>query len=249
MRIIAVNRFYRPDHSATAQILTDLAEHLAAGGRTVIIVTSRLGYEGGAALPSLEVLAGVEVRRVWTTSFGRGGLIGRSVDYATFYILALFELMRLARRSDVVIAKTDPPLLSVVAALASRVKGFQLVNWCQDLFPETAGALGMKWADGRLGAIARRLRNWSLRKARFNAVLHETMAQRLVDQGIARSGIRILPNWADADIRPVDAAANGLRREWGLQDRFVMAIREISVARTWRKRLRSLSPSRVISLA
>ena len=34
------------------------------------------------------------------------------------------------------IAKTDPPMLSVVAALAARVRGAMLVNWLQDLFPE-----------------------------------------------------------------------------------------------------------------
>ena len=44
-RVIAVNRFYWPDHSATSQILTDLATHLAGEGRPVTVVTSRMRYD------------------------------------------------------------------------------------------------------------------------------------------------------------------------------------------------------------
>jgi hypothetical protein len=36
IRLIAVDRFYWPDESATVQILTGLAEHLAAAGREVV---------------------------------------------------------------------------------------------------------------------------------------------------------------------------------------------------------------------
>ena len=36
-RVIFVNRFYAPDQSATAQLLTDLAQHLAAQGWSVMI--------------------------------------------------------------------------------------------------------------------------------------------------------------------------------------------------------------------
>ena len=39
-RLIFVNRYFFPDHSATSQILSDLAFHLAATGRDVHIVTS-----------------------------------------------------------------------------------------------------------------------------------------------------------------------------------------------------------------
>lgn len=47
-RVIFVNRFYYPDYSATAQILTDLAETLVAVAWQVEVVTSRLQYENPA---------------------------------------------------------------------------------------------------------------------------------------------------------------------------------------------------------
>ena len=40
-RVIFVNRFYWPDEPATAQLLTDLAESLAASGHPVTVITSQ----------------------------------------------------------------------------------------------------------------------------------------------------------------------------------------------------------------
>ena len=66
--IIFVNRFFHPDHSATSQILSDLAFELAASGHEVHIVTSRKLYGDGASiLPREETIRNVFVHRVgWT---------------------------------------------------------------------------------------------------------------------------------------------------------------------------------------
>lgn len=116
-RVVFVNRFFHPDHSATAQILTDLCLHLDREGWDVRVVTSRMRYDDpAAALAPRESVEGVQVRRVRTTAFGRGNLAGRALDYLSFYPAAFLAVLKEARRGDIVVAKTDPPLLSVVAA-------------------------------------------------------------------------------------------------------------------------------------
>ena len=134
-RIVAVNRYYWPDHSATSQLLTDLLEHLAAGGQEVLAVTSRQRYDRpDAALTASETHRGVSIRRLWSTRFGRSGLAGRAVDYLSFYASALFTLLFKVRGGDTILALTDPPLLSVAAGAVAAVKRPRLINWCQDLF-------------------------------------------------------------------------------------------------------------------
>ncbi|WP_370337821.1 glycosyltransferase family 4 protein [Parvularcula marina] len=224
MRIIAANRFYRPDHSATSQILTDLAEALVRDGHEVTVITSRLGYEDAAAdLPKRETLDGVEVIRVWSTKLGRAGVFGRMLDYLTYYLSAFLALINVVRKGDVLIAKTDPPMISVAAGLVSKMKGARLVNWCQDLFPEVAGALGMSWANGPLGRSLVWLRNRSLKGAALNVVLNENMKEHLIAEGMPEPNISVLSNWCDARIRPVPEAENELRREWDLEDKTVIA--------------------------
>jgi glycosyltransferase involved in cell wall biosynthesis len=214
MRVLFVNRYFAPDHSATSQMVGDLAFFLAGRGHDVVAITSRQRYDDASAhLAPRERLHGVDVVRVATTRFGRGFLPGRALDYVTFYLSAFFALLRRARRGNVVVAMTDPPLLSVVAALACMLRGARLVNWIQDLFPEVATALGM-----RAPGLARPLRDWSLRRAAMNVALGEQMAARIRARG-APAVVR--HNWADAALHPVENSPR--RSEWKLGDAFVVA--------------------------
>jgi hypothetical protein len=192
-RVLFVNRYFHPDHSATSQMLSDLAFHLAERGRNVAVVTSRQRYDDARAkLPARETIAGLQVQRVWSARFGRGFLPGRAIDYATFYISAFFALLRNTSRDSTIVALTDPPLISVVAALAAMLRGARLINWTQDLFPEVAEALGM-----RALRVLRRARDWSLRRAQTNVALGNSMAARLPNP-------IVIHNWADAALHPVD---------------------------------------------
>jgi len=174
-------------------MLSDLAFHLAARGWRVEVVTSRQRYgDAEAGLSPRESVQGVAVNRVWSTRFGRSFLPGRAIDYVTFYASAFVALFRKARRETVIVALTDPPLISVVGALAAMLRRATLVNWTQDLFPEVAEALGMKALR-----VLRGIRNWSLRRARTNIALGESMAARLPNAVV-------IHNWADASLHPVD---------------------------------------------
>jgi colanic acid biosynthesis glycosyl transferase WcaI len=203
-------------------MLGDLAFHLTARGHEVTVITSRQLYQDPhARLAEREKVAGVEVFRVGSTSFGRGSLPGRALDYLTFYLSAAFALWRAARADVTVVAKTDPPLLSVPAALVCALRGARLVNWLQDLFPEVAQAAGARFAMVRVLAW---LRDRSLAHAACNVVLGERMAARLRARGLPDERIAVIANWADGEaIKPVEHAANPLRRDWGLAESFVAA--------------------------
>jgi len=187
-------------------MVAGLAFFLAERGHEVVAITSRQRYdEPRERLAKRERVRGVEVVRVATTRFGRAFLPGRAIDYATFYASAFVALLRRARRGTVVVAMTDPPLISIVAALAAKLRGARLVNWTQDLFPEVATALGM-----RIPRVLARLRDRSLRAAANNVALGERMAER-IRAGGARATVR--HNWADASLHPIAVA----------HDRFVVA--------------------------
>ena len=223
MKTVFVNRFFYPDHSATSQILSDLSFFLSRSRYKVWVITSRQVYDNpDATLPHKDVVQGVRIIRVWTSRFGRQRLWGRAIDYGTFYLSALWCLLRIVRAGDTVVAKTDPPLISVVAAIATRLRGAVLINWIQDLFPEVASALAVK-GTGLSERLLRHLRNRSLQEARRNIVIGEGMARKLREEGIQSDRIRVIHNWADGStIQPVDLENNELRHEWCLENKFVV---------------------------
>jgi colanic acid biosynthesis glycosyl transferase WcaI len=223
-RLIFVNRFFHPDHSATSQILGDLAFHLAEAGFDVQVLTSRQIYDDPSRILSAsESVRGVHVHRVWATRFGRGRLLLRAIDYLTFYLSAIAKLATLADRGAVVIAETDPPLLSVPCALVAWLKRSVLINWTQDLFPEIAESLHVP-GIALAAPMLRWLRNISLKRARTNVVLGEGMAARLRAEGIAADKIEVIHNWSPAETASPAAgpAANPLRAEWNLGRKFVV---------------------------
>jgi len=223
-RLIFVNRFFFPDHSATSQILSDLAYHLAGTGRNVHIVTSTQIYDDAkAALPVSEIINGVHVHRVISTGFGRDTLFGRFIDYVSFYGSMWQCLVALVQQGDIVVAKTDPPLTSIIAMAAVRRKRARLVNWLQDIYPETAIQLGVPLMRGPLAAILTALRNRSLRHAEATVVVGDLMARKIESLGVRPSRVRVITNWCnDQEIRPIAQSENPLRQTWGLAGQFVL---------------------------
>jgi glycosyltransferase involved in cell wall biosynthesis len=218
MRDVFINRFYRPDQSATSQLCGELAEHLASTGMMVAVITSRLCHDNPRAdLPACDTLSGVAVHRVWSTRFGRAGLVGRAMDYLSFYVSATLCMLRLARNDTVLVAMTDPPLTSVPAACVARYRKAHLVNWLQDYFPEVAQRLGVL-DSGALNAVLRRLRNWSLDCASHNVVIGDRMRAMVADA--TGRAADVIPNWALEEGAAMDASK--LRAQWGLGGRFVV---------------------------
>lgn len=218
--IIFVNRYFWPDRSATSQILTDVAYHLAQQGHDVQVIASRLSYESDEGpYPAKEVHKGVTIHRVATPSFGRGNVMGRIADYLGFYVTSFFKTLAIARSGDVVVAKTDPPVLSWPIGIAARLKGAKRANWLQDLYPEVAEAFGVLGTNGLPARIARLLRDRSLRQADLNIAIGDRMADLLRRQKVEESRIAVIPNMTDdQSIRPIAAADNPLRTEWGFAE-------------------------------
>jgi hypothetical protein len=123
LRLLILNQFFYPDHSATSQLMTDLAESLVGRGFGVTAVSGRGRYNGGGdRLAPREDYRGVRVERAWSTGFGKGSSAGRLTDYFTFYLGAAWKLLALSRH-DVVMALTTPPLIGLLALTVCRLKG------------------------------------------------------------------------------------------------------------------------------
>jgi colanic acid biosynthesis glycosyl transferase WcaI len=225
MKLILVNRYFFPDESATSRMLTSLAQSLVNSGWSVHVLTSRsLHNDLSVQLAEREHVEGIEVHRLRTTTFGRGWLPGRAIDYVTFHLATIWRLLRLAHRDDICVVCTDPPLLSVTAVLPIWLKRAMLVNWLLDLFPEIAIQLGMGNRHRVLMRVALRLRDFSLRRASVNVAPMKRMTEYLEDRGIPARALVTINHWSDGNaIRPLDPERNALRREWDLGDRFVVA--------------------------
>lgn len=225
MRIIILNQFFYPDHSATSQLMTDLAESLVERGVAVTALAGRGRYNGGELLASHEIRNGVRIERAWCTSRGKTRMAGRIIDYLSFYLGATWKLMRMPHH-DLVMALTTPPLIGLIALLIGRMRGMRVVALVQDVYPDVAVALGTLRKGSTATSFFNHLNKFVLRHADRVIVLGECM-KRVVEQKIGREAggrVDVIHNWADgAAFPPRDQdAVNPFVIEHELQDKFVV---------------------------
>src|SRR4051794_6725279 len=109
-----MNQYYAPALESTAQLLTQLCESLAER-HDVRVITGALD----GAPPGRERRNGVDVVRVFSTTFERRRLSRRAVNYLT-YVLSSLRAALSARDVDIVVCMSDPPFVSAFAWIAAR---------------------------------------------------------------------------------------------------------------------------------
>ncbi|MBI3885043.1 MAG: glycosyltransferase family 4 protein [Opitutae bacterium] len=213
-RVIFVNRVYWPSQAATAQLLADLAEELAARGWEVHVVAA--GDENSRR-------HGVSLHRTGPGET-HGGLVSRARNYAAFLLGARRVLRDLVRPGDTVVVLTDPPLLAAAATGPALAHGASVVHWIQDIYPEIIPAHTGGWSAPLLAPL-RWVRNRAWRSARGCVPVSADMAATVAAQGVPASAISVVHNWAPPELKtPAAAAAIAAQRAaWDAADKFIVA--------------------------
>lgn len=206
-KIIFVNRVFWPNEAATAQLLTDLATALAARGHPVHAIAA--GHEGSE-------FRGVPIHRAGASPNTR---LGR---YVHFLRAARRELRSLIQPGDVVVLKTDPPLLAVAATALARARGALVVQWIQDIYPEVLTEHLGVWSVPLLAPL-RIARNRAWRASHRCVPVSEDMQSTVLATGVAPACALTLPNWApqELEVPATPEAIAAVRREWGVRDEFL----------------------------
>ncbi|WP_274425382.1 glycosyltransferase family 4 protein [Chelativorans sp. YIM 93263] len=224
MKIVLANRYFHPDQSATSRMVSSLAFALAERGFSVTALACRHFHDtSDIVLPAREAINGVSVHRLWTSGFGRRGMMNRAGDYATFHLSAMAWFLLHARARDLCVVCTDPPLLGVSAAAPLAIRGARLVNWIMDLFPETAVELGVLSRGGGLDRFATSLRDAALKRSDLTICPIHSMANYLEQRGTIPRKLATVHHWSDEkEIRPIHPEDNPLREEWKLKEKFIV---------------------------
>lgn len=223
MHIVALNHVYWPNSAATAQLLTELLEGLAARGHDVTVITRDEPAEHGGFRGS-ETRHGVVIKRVRDPGLGKANLWRRAADYLSFHAGAMKVLATLPHRPDVLMPLTTPPLIGAAAQAVGWLRRVPVVSVVQDLYPDVAVALGALKAGSAAQRIFSIATTASLRASQAVVVLSEAMKARVLRYGPAADSVVTIPNWALAELdeTPDPEAGREARLAYGFGDRFVV---------------------------
>jgi hypothetical protein len=223
LKVLILNQAFYPDVVSTAQHSSELAEALSRRGHQVTALSSTRCYDNPSVRYSRrETWAGVNIRRIWSSGFGKKARWRRATDFATFLANCVWNLLWLERH-DVVIALTSPPLISYLAALLTRVRGGRLVFWVMDMNPDQAVAAGWLNPASRSARALQKMLRYSIQRSQKIIALDRFMVERLVAKGADRAKISILPPWShNSDVFFTHEGRAGFREAHGLTGKFTV---------------------------
>jgi putative colanic acid biosynthesis glycosyltransferase WcaI len=213
-RLLVLNQYYWPGVEATANLLTELCEALAATYDVTVITGASRG------LPRRQERNGVQIVRIRSTAYDRAHLPGRAMNYLSYVLGAIGKAMT-CRRPDLVVCMTDPPFIASIGRLVAARFRASLLVVMQDVFPEIAVKLG-RLRNPIVVGFLRALIDPSLRAADRVIVIGETMKERVEAKGVAPERIRVIPNWGDAASVVPKPHDNEWARRHKLAKRFVV---------------------------
>ena len=105
-KIIFVSQYFYPEVASTAQLISDLAEDMAAKGMNVKAISGQPSYVKSDKLPKKEIHNGVEIHRVSSTCFEKNSKLGRVINWFSYTFLVFFKLLFTKDRAPLFIVST-----------------------------------------------------------------------------------------------------------------------------------------------
>jgi colanic acid biosynthesis glycosyl transferase WcaI len=223
-RLWVVCEVYYPEKISTGYYLTSIAEGLA-GDFEVKVLCGQPNYAArGTLAPKHEFRNGTEIFRAASTRLDKNVIPYRVVNMITLGASMFFKAVTHFKRGDRVLIVTAPPSLPYTIAPAALMRGASYVPLLHDCYPEIL--IATKKAS--VGSVVVKLLNicnrWLFKHASKLIVVGRDMRE-LMEKKTAGLDIPIdvIPNWADLElIHPTPRSENGLLKELGIEDKFVL---------------------------
>jgi glycosyltransferase involved in cell wall biosynthesis len=203
LHILVVSQFFSPEMAAPAARFHDLGRLLLERGHRMTVVTGFPNFPSGRVSAEYrgrawqrEVIDGIEVLRGWLYASPRQTPVRKSVTFASFAASSSLRVLLTRFRPDVVIATSPPPSSFISGRLAARRLGAPLVLDVRDIWPEQLVAAGRMSS----GSLARLLESFAIRAYRAASaitVVTEGKRERLMEKGVPREKLFVLPNGVD----------------------------------------------------
>ena len=195
MHIVALSQVYWPDDVSTAQHLTDLCELLSCQGEYVEVITSKHKYEESRIVyPGTEQHHDVSIRRLNDFGFGKRTVLGRLLDFTSFNFLLFFRIV-FAKKPDLYLGMTSPPLVSFFGVLVAKLRQVKFCYWTMDLQPELSIRSGLIGERSLMARMLVSIGDKIFRNADKIIVLDKYMKEHVIRRGAKPDAISIVPVW------------------------------------------------------
>ncbi|MBQ7446033.1 MAG: glycosyltransferase family 4 protein [Clostridia bacterium] len=195
--VLFICQFYSPEYVTSAELAADTCRGMASAGLSVDVLCGYPGEYIGEKekVPTKETEGGVNIKRLRYIHSSRKSVFGRLLNYFSFYFAVLMRLFSMGKYR-VVAAYSNPPMVTNILNLASKLFKVKTVFIAHDVYPEIAVKTGKTGENSLMAKTMRRI-NGKLSKNLDGVIcISEEMADFFEkERDISRDRIAYIPNW------------------------------------------------------
>lgn len=211
-QLIVLTEYFWPSTGATAQLVSDLVDDMAAQGYSLRVLTSTPGPP----------CSRYTIHRFVSSSDGSVGIYSKLLTGVYFFLSCTFWLLRNSTSQQGLLIVSNPPFIGLVGSFLSFLKKVKYVFLFQDIFPRSATLTGVLPAKGPLSWLWRQLLVLVLNRSEATVVLSPSMASRCRIEFGSNCRLVSIPNWAVVPASSTPKMLNPLARDWSLDTYFTV---------------------------
>lgn len=227
MRILFFTHYFPPEGNAPAARTHETCRAWVRAGHAVCVITTvpsapaGIVYEGyrQSLRPQRETIDGIEVLRVWSYIAPNKGILLRILSYASFMVSATLAGL-FVQRPDIVIATSPQFFCGWAGVILTRLRRLPFVLEIRDLWPDSIVAVDAMRQRALIWLLYR-LEAWMYAAADHLVTVGEGYRGELLNKGVEADRVSIVSNGIDTDLFYARDPDADLRKELGLEGRFV----------------------------
>jgi glycosyltransferase involved in cell wall biosynthesis len=216
---------------APAARAVELARHWSQLGHHVTVLTGFPNHPTGFVPPDWrprlrrrvyrETVDGVKVVRTWLLPYPNRKAYERMLNYSSFCVSAALRGLEI-ERPDVVIATSPQLLVGPAGWWIARWKRVPFVFEVRDLWPESLAAVGVGQENSALHRVLGAIAGFLYRHSQKIVVVTPAFKEHLIRHwAVPPEKIAVVENGVETDLFAPENVDLGLRKELGIENRFV----------------------------
>ncbi len=205
MKILFLAHNFPPETSPTANRTYEHAKHWVKMGHRVEVITNAPNHPAGIlydgyrnAAFQRENIDGIDVVRVWTALAANKGVFRRSLGFASYFLSATAQSLRLDR-PDIVVSSSPQLLAGLAGFPVSRMKRTPWVLEIRDLWPESIVAVDAM-SRGPALRILESIERFAYRRADHVIPVTQAFRAHIEAAGVDPARITVLRNAVNLDL-------------------------------------------------
>ncbi|WP_336882102.1 glycosyltransferase family 4 protein [Priestia koreensis] len=230
MRILVLHQYFLGKNDPGGSRFNQFVKYWEKEGHEVTVIAGTVHYATGKKeekykgkwIIKEQYSEKVTVYRTYVSEAYNKSFLGRLWAYFSFTVSSLWAVLFKVKKHDVLIVTSPPLFVGITGIIGKLFKRIPMVFEVRDLWPESAIDTGVL-TNKLLIKAAYLVEKLSYRFADKINVLTPAFKTTLIEKkGINQEKIIFIPNGADTDIFDLGPKDNWVRKEYNLENKFVI---------------------------